>query len=156
MITKKITHSYLLFWIITCLFFLTVSADALSDPDCMEIAVIVNRANPMDKMTPDQISDIFLGRRLAFPSNAHVEVFEHKRHSALREKFFRALNGMTLSRINAYWARLQFGGEMQPPPNLKNGHKVLKMVGENPNAIGYVQAGLVDDTVKVVLRLHVD
>ncbi len=118
-----------------------------------EPVVIVNRENPVEQLSPREISDIFLCRRRSFPSGAPVFVIEEKRNGPLRETFFRLLNGMTLKRLNTYWARLQFSGEVQPHPSLPHSRDILAAVRENRDAIGYVDEGSLDGSVKVILRL---
>ncbi len=146
MAKNKLIHQ--LFWILLCVLFTVMEAVAGA-----EIAVIVNKENPVQSLTSREISDIYLGRRRTFPSGGLVLVLEQKRNSSLRKDFFRLLNGMTLRRLNAYWARLQFSGEVQPPPVMRNSMVMLRVVQNNIAAIGYLDAALVDDSVRVILRL---
>lgn len=118
-----------------------------------DVAVIVNLDNPIDAMTSTQVADFFLGRTRMFKSGIDAMILEHPRDSQLREEFFRRINGMSIKQLNAYWARLQFSGEIQPPPTLKDSRAVLESVRKNRNAIGYIDAGLVDNSIRVVLRL---
>lgn len=118
-----------------------------------EIAVVVNKENPVDSLTTKEVSDFFLSRRRVFPSGDAVLVIEQQRDSKLRDIFFRLLNGMTIKQLNAYWARLQFSGEIQPPESLPDNKAVLEAVQKNRNAIGYVDATSLDNSVKIILRL---
>lgn len=118
-----------------------------------EVTVIVNLNNPVNKLSSREISDIFLARRRVFPSGDAVTVLEHVRNSPLRESFFHLLNRMTLKQVNAYWARLQFSGEVQPPESLPDSASIIDVVRKNPAAIGYVDAMSVDKSVKIVLQL---
>jgi hypothetical protein len=81
-------------------------------------------------------------------------VYEQPQDSTLRESFFRALNGMNLKQLNAYWARLRFSGEVLPPMVLPDSRLVLDAVSRNRGGIGYIDAALVDTSVKVVLRVR--
>ena len=60
---------------------------------------------------------------------------------------------MSLKQLNAYWARLRFSGEVLPPMTLPDSQLVLDAVSRTRGGIGYVDAALVDGSVKVVLRL---
>jgi ABC-type phosphate transport system substrate-binding protein len=60
---------------------------------------------------------------------------------------------MSLKRLNAYWARLQFSGAVQPPPEISDSQSVRDLVRHNKNAIGYIEASQVDDSVRVILLL---
>lgn len=137
----------------TCLSGLIGSPTAHAD-----IAVIVHPENPVKTLTAKQVSDLYLGRNRHFQVNADnnsmaATIYEHPANSSLREKFFRALNGMSVSQLNAYWARLRFSGEVLPPEAVADSRSVLDAVKRNRNAIGYVDASAVDGSVKIVLRI---
>ncbi|MBF0259991.1 MAG: hypothetical protein HQK62_14385 [Desulfamplus sp.] len=118
-----------------------------------EVVVVVNHKNPVQSLSPREVSDMFLARRRTFPSGQPVLVLEHERNSRTREIFFYLLNKMTLRQVNAYWARLQFSGEVQPPQSLPDSRSVLEMVRRNSHTIGYINKDSVDDSVKIVLQL---
>ncbi|SLM29330.1 Conserved exported hypothetical protein [Desulfamplus magnetovallimortis] len=131
--------------------FKTVEANA---ENIEQVAVIVNLDNPSNQLSAKEISDIYLGRRRSFPDGSKVVVLERDSNCKLREIFFRLLNGMTLKRLNAYWARLQFSGAVQPPIQFDDSSSVVDVVRTNPHAIGYINAQSVDESVKVVLMLR--
>lgn len=123
-----------------------------------DIIVIVHPDNPVLSLTERQVSDLYLGRAKHFQiSNEEIgpaaAVLEYPANSPLRETFFRQLNGMSLSQINAYWARLRFSGEVLPPTTLADSRSMLQFVSRSRNAIGYIDAAVANDSVKVVLRL---
>ena len=117
-----------------------------------EIAVVVALDSPLQQLSPRQLSDIYLGRAKANVGE-RLLVLDHPRESALRERFFKNLNGMDLSLVNAYWARLQFSGETQPPIELKNSQTVLETLRGNRLAIGYVEMTSIDRSVRTLLTL---
>ena len=123
-----------------------------------DVVVVAHPDSPIRAMTARQVSDLYLGRSRTLElgksgESAAVLIYEHPTDSAVREAFFRSLNGMGLRQVNAYWARLRFSGEILPPMSLSDSHAVLNAVARNRNAIGYVDSSLVNDSVKVVLRL---
>ncbi len=124
---------------------LTVPCGAQAD-----IAVIVHRSNPVQAMTAREISDIYLGRSRTFKSGEFMNIYEQPLDSALREKFFHGLNGMNMKQLNAYWARLRFSGEVLPPVSLPDSLALLNVVRRDQNAITYVDAAVLDDSVRVV------
>jgi len=135
---------------------LCLMAAVLSPVGAVEIVVIVNPNNPVSVMTAREVSDLYLGRSRTFAQDDQkipAAVYEHPQDSALRARFFRLLNGMSLKQLNAYWARLRFSGEVQPPMTLSDGRVVLDAVSRTRDGIGYIDADLVDASVKVVLRL---
>ena len=52
--------------------------------------------------------------------------------------------------LKAYWAKLVFTGQGTPPKEVDNDAAVLKLVAENPNIIGYIDAAAVNSSVRVV------
>ena len=123
-----------------------------------DILVIVHPDNPVQSMTPREISDLYLGRSRSFnlsdrKAGASAYVYELPADSHLRETFFRSLNGMDIKQVNAYWARLRFSGEVLPPAVLPDARAIQESVSRDRNAIGYVDAAAVGNSVKVVLRL---
>lgn len=123
-----------------------------------DVAVIVHPDSPIQSMTTRQVSDFYLGRERSFDlgdqaNTVLAAVYEQPMDSIVRETFFRTLNGMRISQVNAYWARLRFSGEMLPPSSLKDMHAAMDVVAHNKNAIAYVDSKMVNRSVKVVLLL---
>ena len=118
------------------------------------ITIIAHTDSPIGKLTPNEISALYLGRRVAGEYSERIVVIDHPRDSHMRNLFFQSLNGMNLSRVNAYWARLQFSGQMQPPVALPDSQSVLEYVRKNRLAIGYVDSSTVITGVKPLLTLQ--
>jgi ABC-type phosphate transport system substrate-binding protein len=125
---------------------------ALCLPARADIAVVVHPGSPLRQLSAQEVSDLYLGRIRAIGSQ-RLQVLDHPRDSGLRGRFFSLLNGMDLGRVNAYWARLQFSGDTQPPVPVPDSRAVIELVRRDPLAIGYVEAGAVTGTVRPVLIL---
>ncbi len=117
-----------------------------------DIAVVVALNSPLQQLSMREASDIYLGR-LKAAAGEKLLVLDHPMESALRERFFKQVNGMDLRRLNAYWARLQFSGETQPPVPMDDSQDVIYTIRRNRHAIGYVDASAVDGSVRVVLTI---
>lgn len=113
---------------------------ALALPARAEIAIVAHPDCHLREISPQQLSDLYLGRVRSIGGDRLIPI-DQPRDSELRARFFLGLNGMELRRVNAYWARLQFSGDTQPPMNLPDNKAVLETVRANPRAIGYVDAG---------------
>jgi ABC-type phosphate transport system substrate-binding protein len=133
---------------------LLVFAAALA-PTCSwgDIAVIVNPANPLKQISIQQVAEFYLGQARTFSNGEYALIFDHPRDAPLREKFFAAVTGMSPQQVNAYWSRLMFTGQVQPPQPLPNERAVLDIVRRNTGAIGYIKASEADATVRVLLTL---
>ena len=77
---------------------------------------------------------------------------EQAQPPALRARFYQLLVGKDLPDISAYWARLLYSGQAQPPQAL-TADEVLEVVSENKGAIGVLDAARVDRRVRVVHAL---
>jgi ABC-type phosphate transport system substrate-binding protein len=117
------------------------------------IVVVVHPASPVISLTKKQVSELYLGRNQYLGGNQRLQLLDQPRDSKLREQFFAQLMGMDLGRINAYWARLQFSGDIQPPLALPDSATVLKIVSHNPFAIGYMEASALTPAVRAVLTI---
>lgn len=108
------------------------------------VAVIVNPKNAT-AVSAEQISNVFLGK-----SNDLIGV-DLPDGNAAREAFYHKVTGKDGPQLKAYWAKLVFTGKAQPLKELSSDAEVKKFVAANPTAIGYIDKGSVDGSVKVVL-----
>jgi ABC-type phosphate transport system substrate-binding protein len=133
------------------LFLLLLSALAL--PTRADVVVVVHPNSPLKQLTAVEVSDLYLGRIRSIRDGQRLTVLDQSRDSPLRARFFSLLNGMDLHRLNAYWARLQFSGDTQPPASLPDSQTVIELVRRDPLAIGYIDAAAITAAVRPVLIL---
>lgn len=60
--------------------------------------------------------------------------------------------GKSVGNVKAVWAQLVFSGRALLPKQASSDDEVKKLVAANKNAIGYVKASSLDDSVKAVIR----
>lgn len=125
----------------------------LSQAARADIVVVVHPESPLQQLSQQEVSDLYLGRIRSIQGSERLLVLDQPRDSELRSRFFLALNGMSLRSVNAYWARLQFSGVSQPPLPLPDSQAVIKLVHHNRLAIGYVEAPAVTGDVRPLLTL---
>lgn len=116
-----------------------------------ETAVIVSSSNTNTSLDSDTVSRIYLGKSSSFPSGDQAVPVDQSEGSATREAFNDSVLGKSSSQLKAYWSRLIFTGKGTPPKEVGDDAAVKSLVAANPNMIGYVDSGVVDDSVKVVL-----
>jgi hypothetical protein len=133
--------------------FVAVAFAAAAAGTRAEIVVVVHPDSKVQALSQRDVSDLYLGRTRSLGSARLALVLDHPRDSVLRREFFNRVNGMDIGRVNAYWARLQFSGDALPPAAVRDDRSVLDVVRRQRDAIGYVDAAHVDDSVRVVLRL---
>lgn len=140
--------------IFSLIFTLSLLISAKAEP----IAVIVNVNNPNHALSKKQLIDLYMGRYVAFPNQQQAQPLDTSTPNDLKRSFYLRLVKMPLSRVNSYWSRVSFTGRASPPFNKDTEQTVIQYVGENENAIGYVNfdtlANLDSKNVKVVLELN--
>lgn len=114
-----------------------------------DTAVIVNPAN-LDKLDQAQIRNIFLGKVKSFSDGASISAFDLPAGNAAREDFVGKLLRKSEANLNSYWARMLFSSKGRPPKEVATAAAVMKEVAGNKAAIGYVDAAVVDSSVRVV------
>ncbi len=128
------------------LLILTTAAEA-------EMVLIVHPGSGLERLTLEQVTNIYLGRLRQFPSGVPAQPVDLPDHSASKALFYELLVGKTLPEINAYWARLVFSGRTQPPREFETEEAVVEHVARNRHAIGYVDRAKADRRVRTVLEL---
>jgi len=118
-----------------------------------EPVVIVNLQSGVEKLSRDEVTNLFMGRQKRLPSGIVALPVEQAQPVATRARFYLLLVKKDLPDINAYWARLFFSGQAQPPRQVNSAAEVLELVAGNKGAIGVVDGALVDRRVRVVLDL---
>lgn len=111
-----------------------------------EVAVIVN---PGASKAPTQadVSNIFLGK------DKSMKGVDHKDWSATKDTFYTAVTNKSESQLKSYWSGLVFTGKGQPSPSVAGDSDVIARVSGDADAIGYVDAAAVNDSVKVLFTL---
>ncbi len=142
---KQFTHTLAI-----ALFMLCIASVQAVEP----LAVVVNKANPVDKLTRSELIDLFMGKYVAFPDDSKAMPVELKGEHDIKVNFYRNLVGMPLSRVNAYWSRLRFTGRKRVAVFQSNEAELIDYIIANEQAIGYVPQSLLTDDLKVVYILN--
>jgi ABC-type phosphate transport system substrate-binding protein len=119
---------------ISFIFSLWVGA-VYAEPD---ITVIAHNNNELGSLTRKQIADIYMGRITSLPNGAIPLPLDYQGDSAVRAHFYQSVTGKNMAQINAYWARLSFTGQANPPRRLADKASIMQVVEKNPDALGYV------------------
>ncbi|QOL27129.1 substrate-binding domain-containing protein [Thalassotalea sp. LPB0316] len=114
-----------------------------------EVAVIVGASNG-NSVAADDVSRIFLGKMKKFGDGSSITPVNLAAGSATRDAFESNALGKSASQVKAYWSKQVFSGKGKPPQELGSDADVVSFVSSTPGAIGYVDAGSVDGSVKVV------
>ena len=115
------------------------------------VAVIVHPERRTE-LSPDEVAQIYLRRKRFWDDGATIVPLNLPSQASLRLQFSQRILNQTEPRLADYWNRLYFDGIL-PPATLASTEAIRRYVASDPNAIGYIPASEVDDSVRVVLRL---
>jgi len=117
-----------------------------------DVVVIANPRSGIDRLSRDEVINIFLGRFRQLPSGLSVQPVDLPATQPEKAIFYLRLVNKDLSEINAYWSRLVFSGRTSPPVQAKSTDDLLDFIAKTPGAIGYVERSKVDSRVKLVFE----
>jgi ABC-type phosphate transport system substrate-binding protein len=113
-----------------------------------DVVPIVSAQSTVTTLSQNQLTDIFLGKVRRFPNGLPAVPIDLPEGSRLRDEFYGKFFGKTSAQIRAFWAKVIFTGRGQPPKEVPNGAAMKKLVVDNINAIGYLDRGMLDPSVK--------
>jgi ABC-type phosphate transport system substrate-binding protein len=98
-------------------------------------------------LTKDQVAELFLGK------GQGLTPLDQSDGSSIYAEFYRKATGRDVAQVKATWARVVFSGKGQAPRQLPDSAAVKKAVAADTHAIGYIEKGAVDASVKVLLAV---
>src|SRR5438128_9146267 len=129
---------------------LLMSGPAVPDERALAIVVHPERTAALDI---EDVAHIFLRKRRFWEDGAPIVALHHERGTAARASFSRLVLRADPDRLRAYWDQQYFAGIL-PPAVLSTGAAVKRYVAADRDAIGYIDWGEVDDSVRVVLKIE--
>jgi ABC-type phosphate transport system substrate-binding protein len=117
------------------------------------VYVVVSAQSPVSAVTQKEVIALFTGRSRTLAGGTASTPVDQHRNGETRAAFYQALTGMDIARINSYWARLHFTGQVQPPQALGDDASVIARIRADPATIGYLAQAPTDPSVRIVLRL---
>ena len=115
------------------------------------LVIVVNRSNPINELSFDELRRIFLGTRSHWPNGRRITLVMREPGEPERRTVLRDLCGMNEDQFKNHFVHGLYTGEILVSPKiLASPVGVRKFVFNVPGAIGYLRVGDVDDSVKVV------
>jgi ABC-type phosphate transport system substrate-binding protein len=113
------------------------------------VAVIVNKANPVDELPADDVRNIFLGKKTTWSGGKTIS-FVVQEGTAAHRDFATVVMDKTVQQYDLYWKKAMFTGTGSAPKSFRSDDEVKAYVASRVNAIGYVDDGAVDHSVKKI------
>jgi ABC-type phosphate transport system substrate-binding protein len=130
-------------------FFLAVTANTAVHG--MDIAIVVNKDNPVDELSMREVEAIFELRQQFWRGGERVYVIIQQAHRAEKNVMLKKVYRQTDEGLNKYLLQRMFTGEISDFPQIESSNdKVKQEVRKRPNAIGFIDAKTADDSVKVL------
>jgi ABC-type phosphate transport system substrate-binding protein len=116
-----------------------------------DLAIIVNKTNPIEAMTLAELRDVFLAERSRWPNGRKVTITMLDIGNPERDVVLRTIYRMREADFNRNFLRARFAGETTEEPKLlASPTNMVRFVFNAPGAIGYVRASSLDGSVKVL------
>ena len=133
----------------TALRIATLSTALLTAHSWAEVVVVVSAKCSTNKLTKEQVLNIFQGTAKTFPDGSLV-MTTITGSGATRDEFLSKVVERTEPQMRTIWARLTFTGAGVGPRELKDSAQTKQLVGANPGVIGIMDKTDLDHSVKVV------
>ena len=113
-------------------------------PALAQVVVVVNPKAAESTMTKEKVAQFFLGKSTA------MTPIDQPDGAPIRADFYKKVADKDAAQAKALWSKLVFTGKATMPKEVADSAAVKAAVAANPKAIGYIDKGAVDATVKVV------
>jgi ABC-type phosphate transport system substrate-binding protein len=120
--------------------------------DAAEPLAVIVHPSRTTRMNRTEVARIYLRTQRFWGDGQPIVAINREAGSRAREQFSERVLGSETSWLPAYWNEQYFQGVF-PPATLSSGAAVKRFVASDRNAIGYIEAGEVDESVTVVLPL---
>ena len=104
-----------------------------------DLAVVVNKSNPVENLTKAQLRKIVLGEQSSWPAGKRVSVMFRAPGQPERDGVFRSICSMSEDEFDQHWLHANFNGDAASPPKaLATAEAVRSLVAIIPGGIGFI------------------
>ncbi|MEX8520466.1 MAG: substrate-binding domain-containing protein [Leptothrix sp. (in: b-proteobacteria)] len=114
-----------------------------------DIVVIVNKDNP-NSIDRAFVERLYTGAIKGWPDGSPAFVLDLAENDPARALFSTRVLGRSLANMRAIWSQNIFTGKGLPPRVVSPDAEMKRLVATNRNAIGYIRASQLDDSVRAV------
>lgn len=137
---------------IAALLLVTLTAFA---PAGNEIAVIINKENPVDKLSAGEVKLYWLRKiKKRWPElNKNIKPVDRKTKCAEQDAFYSKVLGMSASDVETYFSAKQYESGEKPQDKLASDAAIIDFVAEEAGAIGFVNAASLTPEAKAKVKV---
>lgn len=129
--------------------YMIVTGLLLTNAALADIVVVVGAKSAADKLTKEQVEKIYQSKLKEFPNGGQVIPLMINT-GPIKDEFLDRIMGKSDAQMKAHWGKMVFTGLGNAPKDVADAAEVKKLVGANPNLIGYIDKSSVDPSVKVI------
>lgn len=116
-----------------------------------DVAIIVNKQNATTNVSFPELVKLFKQETRHWKNHQRVYLLMLEGNTPEKELVLERIYAMDDEAHKKFWLGKLFRGEIESlPQTLGSGQSVRRFVSQVPNAIGFVDASIVDDTVKLL------
>jgi hypothetical protein len=116
-----------------------------------DVVAVVSARSSVTALNANQVADIFLGKTNRYPDGSPAVPIDQAEGIAARDAFYAMVTGKSAAQMKAHWSKIIFTGRGQPPKQVANSLEMKKLIAGDLRAIGYIDRGLVDGSLRVLL-----
>jgi ABC-type phosphate transport system substrate-binding protein len=138
--------------IVAVLLTMTLTAFAPAEP---ELAIIVNKENPIEKLSIGEAKLYWLRKiKKRWPElNKNIKPVDRKSKSPEQDLFYSKVLGMSATDVETYFNEKQYESGEKPQDKFSSDADIISFVAEEPGAIGFVNASSLTAEAKAKVKV---
>ncbi len=126
---------------------------ACATPSAMssDVAIVVHYSNPIEELSMTDLRRIFKMERQYWDDGKRIYLIMQESGTAEKAVMMDHVFDMSEKQLKKYWLKMLFKEKIPAiPKSLQSSEAVRRTVSRLPNAIGFINAAFLDDSVKAV------
>jgi ABC-type phosphate transport system substrate-binding protein len=138
--------------ILAVVFVITMTAFA---PVAPELAIIVNKENPVEKLTTGEVKLYWLRKiKKRWPDlNKNIKPVDRKTKNADQDAFYAKVLGMSASDVETYFNAKQYESGEKPQDKFASDAAIIDFIAEEAGAIGFVNTASLTPEIKARVKV---
>lgn len=139
-------------FILAALLFMMLSAFSPAGP---ELAIIVNKENPVDKLTSGEVKLYWLRKiKKRWPElNKNIKPVDRKTKNADQDAFYAKVLGMSAGDVETYFNAKQYESGEKPQDKFTSDTAIIDFIAEEAGAIGFVNMSSLTAEAKAKVKV---
>ena len=124
-------------------------------PAGTEVAVVVNKDNPVEKLTAGEVKLYWLRKiKKRWPEiNKNIKPVDRKTKNAEQDAFYAKVLGMSAPDVETYFTQKQYESGEKPQDKFASDSAVIDFIGEEAGGIGFVSTASLTPEAKSKVKV---